>query len=132
MGRRNKSGDDKWGGRNTHLRLSASSADKPLKQTPKSRCPWPACRPGGRREDKIAAIGIRVRRWVTYHGISLNVSPDLSHFDGIVPCGVTEHGVTSLADLGLTADMAEVDAVLKAKFAQLFGKAPLPNLHQRP
>ena len=86
----------------------------------------------GPREDKIAAIGIRVRRWVTYHGISLNVSPDLFHFDGIVPCGVTEHGVTSLADLGLTADIAEVDAALKANFARLFNEVPLPILNQRP
>ena len=62
-------------------------------------------------EDKIAAIGIRVRRWVTFHGISLNVEPDLSHFSGIVPCGVTRHGVTSLVDLGIPATMPEVDAV---------------------
>ena len=61
-------------------------------------------------EDKIAAIGIRVRRWVTFHGISLNVDPDLSHFSGIVPCGVTEHGVTSLVDLGIPVSMPEVDA----------------------
>lgn len=72
-------------------------------------------------EDKIAAIGIRVRRWVTFHGISLNVEPDLSHFSGIVPCGVREHGVTSLADLGLPVSMAEVDAVLKVAFEEVFG-----------
>jgi lipoyl(octanoyl) transferase len=75
----------------------------------------------GSREDKIAAIGIRVRHWVTFHGISLNVEPDLSHFDGIVPCGVTEHGVTSLVDLGLPVTMADVDAALKAAFDRNFG-----------
>ena len=72
---------------------------------------------GGGREDKIAAIGVRVRRGVTYHGVSLNVSPNLTHFDGIVPCGIREHGVTSLADLGVTAGMAEVDAAMRAQFA---------------
>lgn len=74
----------------------------------------------GSREDKIAAIGIRVRRWVTFHGISLNVEPDLTHFDGIVPCGVREHGVTSLVDLGLPVTMADVDAELKIAFAKNF------------
>jgi lipoyl(octanoyl) transferase len=73
------------------------------------------------REDKIAAIGIRVRRWVSYHGISLNVAPDLGHFAGIVPCGVREHGVTSLADLGKDARMAAADAALEAAFDQVFG-----------
>jgi lipoyl(octanoyl) transferase len=72
-------------------------------------------------EDKIAALGIRVRRWVTFHGVSLNVEPDLSHFDGIVPCGVTAHGVTSLADLGLPITMPEVDAVMRREFEALFG-----------
>mgnify|MGYP001361066470 CR=1 FL=1 len=72
-------------------------------------------------EDKIAAIGIRVRRWVTFHGISLNVEPDLTHFGGIVPCGVREHGVTSLADLGLPVSMAEADAVLRVAFEAVFG-----------
>jgi lipoyl(octanoyl) transferase len=72
-------------------------------------------------EDKIAAIGIRVRRWVTFHGISLNVEPDLSHFTGIVPCGVTLHGVTSLVDLGLPVTMPEVDSVLRARFVEVFG-----------
>ena len=75
----------------------------------------------GGREDKIAAIGIRVRRWVTFHGVSLNVDPDLSHFAGIVPCGVRSHGVTSLADLGCAAPMAEADAALRAAFAEVFG-----------
>ena len=72
-------------------------------------------------EDKIAAIGIRVRRGITFHGVSLNVNPDLSHFDGIVPCGVNEHGVTSLAALGVDASMAEVDTALIKNFATIFG-----------
>jgi lipoyl(octanoyl) transferase len=75
----------------------------------------------GNREDKIAAIGVRVRRWVTFHGVSLNVDPDISHFDGIVPCGIREHGVTSLADLGITASMADVDVNLKTAFRAVFG-----------
>jgi len=77
--------------------------------------------PHGPREDKIAAIGIRVRRWVSFHGIALNVEPDLSHFTGIVPCGVREHGVTSLVDLGLPVSMADVDLALKASFEEIFG-----------
>ncbi len=72
------------------------------------------------REDKIAAIGVRVRRWVSFHGISINVAPDLEHFSGIVPCGIQDHGVTSLADLGIDASMAEVDAVLKQAFLTIF------------
>ena len=76
------------------------------------------------REDKIAAIGIRVRRWVSYHGISLNVDPDLSHFDGIVPCGVREHGVTSLVDLGLPVTMADADVALKNSFQDIFTQIP--------
>lgn len=76
-------------------------------------------------EDKIAAIGIRVRRWVTFHGISLNVEPDLSHFGGIVPCGVREHGVTSLADMGIPVSMPEVDAVLRVAFEEIFGPTQL-------
>jgi len=76
-------------------------------------------------EDKIAAIGIRVRQWVTLHGFALNVEPDLSHFSGIVPCGVAEprYGVTSLADLGITATLPEVDMALQAAFEPLFGTA---------
>ena len=77
-------------------------------------------RRGDGREDKIAAIGVRVRRWVTYHGISLNVSPDLEHYDGIVPCGIRGHGVTSLAGLGVGATMADVDAALRAAFEGVF------------
>ncbi len=75
---------------------------------------------GGGREDKIAAIGVRVRHWVTYHGISLNVDPALEHYQGIVACGVAEHGVTSLVDLGLTVAIAEVDAELRHTFPRLF------------
>ena len=74
----------------------------------------------GRREDKIAAIGIRVRRWVSFHGVALNVAPGLSHYAGSVPCGISQHGVTSLADLGVTADMASVDAALRRSFTQTF------------
>jgi lipoyl(octanoyl) transferase len=72
-------------------------------------------------EDKIAAIGIRVRRWVSFHGISLNVEPDLAHFSGIVPCGVTQHGVTSLVDLGIPVTMPEVDAAMRKTFEDIFG-----------
>ncbi|MGL5361999.1 MAG: lipoyl(octanoyl) transferase LipB [Bosea sp. (in: a-proteobacteria)] len=72
-------------------------------------------------EDKIAAIGIRVRRWVSFHGISLNLEPDLTHFDGIVPCGVAMHGVTSLVDLGLPVTMPELDMQLRAQFELVFG-----------
>jgi lipoyl(octanoyl) transferase len=75
----------------------------------------------GGREDKVAAIGVKLRRWVSFHGVSLNVAPDLGHFDGIVPCGVTAHGVTSLAALGRAASMAEVDAALQAAFVEVFG-----------
>lgn len=76
---------------------------------------------GADREDKIAAIGVRVRRWVTFHGISLNVDPDLSHYNGIVPCGIAEHGVTSLVDLGRTATMSDVDIALRSCFEEIFG-----------
>ncbi len=75
----------------------------------------------GGREDKIAAIGVRVRRWVTFHGISLNVNPDLDHFGGILPCGIAEHGVTSLEDLGVSTSLSEVDAILKDRFGKIFG-----------
>ena len=78
-------------------------------------------RADGISEDKIAAIGIRVRRWVTFHGIALNVAPNLEHFSGIVPCGVSGHGVTSLAALGLEAGMGEVDAALRRCFEGIFG-----------
>ncbi len=75
---------------------------------------------GGGREDKIGALGVRVRRGVTYHGVALNVNPNLDHFSGIVPCGVREHGVTSLADLGVAATMDEVDDALKRNFDPIF------------
>ncbi len=78
-------------------------------------------------EAKVAAIGVRVRRWVSYHGVSLNVCPDLAHFDGIVPCGVTGHGVTSLKSLGIDTDMASVDAALMETWASVFG-ADTPSL----
>ncbi len=76
---------------------------------------------GTPREDKIAAIGVRLRKWVSFHGLSINVDPDLSHFDGIVPCGITEHGVTSLVDLGLPVTMEDVDVALKRSFTHIFG-----------
>ena len=72
-------------------------------------------------EAKIGAIGVRVSRWVTWHGLALNVSPDLSHFTGIIPCGIREHGVTSLAALGVPATMAEVDSALARNFEKIFG-----------
>ncbi len=84
--------------------------------------------PGWAREDKIAAIGVKVRKWVSFHGISLNVEPDLDHFGGIVPCGIQEHGVTSLLDLGVLASMDEADAALKASFERVFG--PVGNSFQ--
>ncbi|WP_308909517.1 lipoyl(octanoyl) transferase LipB [Pseudokordiimonas caeni] len=76
---------------------------------------------GQGREDKIAAIGVRVRQWVTFHGIAINVEPDLSHFGGIIPCGIAEHGVTSLTDLGLPVTMDDVDVALREQFEALFG-----------
>ena len=75
---------------------------------------------GSPAEDKIAAIGIRLRKWVSFHGISINVEPDLSHFEGIVPCGITDHGVTSLVDLGLPVTMADLDLALKGTFGSVF------------
>jgi len=86
---------------------------------------------GAMSEAKIAAIGIRVRRWVSFHGISINVCPDLSHFDAIVPCGLPDHGVTSLHDLGISLPMRDVDVILRDEFVKQFGpaqtsSAPLP------
>jgi len=83
--------------------------DKPLTAT------------GAVPEDKIAAIGLRLRRWVSFHGVSINLDPDLSHFDGIIPCGIAEHGVTSLWDLGLTPSMEDLDLALRAAFQDVFG-----------
>jgi lipoyl(octanoyl) transferase len=74
----------------------------------------------GGAENKIGAIGVRVSRGVSWHGMALNVAPDLSHFSGIVPCGIREHGVTSLAALGVAASMAEVDAVLRSSYVRIF------------
>ena len=77
--------------------------------------------PGGEsREDKIAAIGVRLRKWVSFHGASINVDPDLGHYDGIVPCGITGHGVTSLVDLGLPVTMTDVDLALERCFKRAF------------
>ncbi len=76
---------------------------------------------GAGREEKIAAIGVRIRKWVTFHGICINVEPDLEHYSGIVPCGISAHGVTSLVDLGLTANMDDLDAALKRTWGGIFG-----------
>ena len=81
-------------------------------------------RPGG--EAKIAAVGLRLRHWISYHGVSLNVAPDLSHYDGIVPCGIAGHGVTSLAELGVGASMGEVDEALKRHFQSAFAVTTAP------
>jgi lipoyl(octanoyl) transferase len=80
--------------------------------------PLPAA--GAKPEDKIAALGIRLRKWVSFHGLSINVEPDLSHFTGIVPCGISEHGVTSLVDLGLPVTMDDVDVALRKTFEGVF------------
>lgn len=83
---------------------------------------------GNGREDKIAAIGVRLKHWVSYHGVSLNVSPDLSHYSGIVPCGIAEAGlgVTSLAALGIGVSMSDADAALKTAFVEIFGPVAEP------
>ena len=81
----------------------------------------PANPDGSPHEAKIAALGIRLRKWVSFHGLSINVDPDLSHFDGIVPCGIAEHGVTSLVDLGLPVTMEDLDVALKKTFGEVFG-----------
>lgn len=77
---------------------------------------------GNRAEDKIAAIGIKMRKWVSFHGMAINVEPNLEHFSGIVPCGVAEHGVTSLVDLGLPVEIGDVDTALKLTFPRFFSK----------
>jgi lipoyl(octanoyl) transferase len=76
-------------------------------------------------EKKIAAVGVRIRHWVTYHGVSINIHPDLTHFGGIIPCGIREYGVTSLQDLGKSISMNEFDSVLKQEFEGVFGSLPL-------
>ena len=76
---------------------------------------------GDGKESKIGAIGVRIRKWVTYHGIAINVNPDLEHFSGIVPCGLSQYGVTSLHDLGVNVSMEEVDVVLQERFSCIFG-----------
>ena len=78
-------------------------------------------------EDKIAAIGIRLRKWISFHGISINVEPDLEHFSGIVPCGIAEHGVTSLVDLGLPVTLADVDLALRRSFDAVFSEQAIPS-----
>ncbi len=87
--------------------------------------------PGIPAEDKIAAIGIRLRRWISFHGIAINVEPDLSHFAGIVPCGIADHGVTSLADLGLPVTMADFDVALRSAFEEIFG-ATVTGISEKP
>ncbi len=79
---------------------------------------------GSPREDKIAAVGVRIRHWVSFHGLSINVEPDLGHYAGIVPCGIAGHGVTSLVDLGLPVTMADLDAALAETFDAAFGRVP--------
>ncbi len=86
---------------------------------------------GSPREDKIAAIGIRLRKWVSFHGISINVDPDLGHFTGIVPCGISDHGVTSLVDLGLPVTMDDVDLALQRSFTKVFGTSSAPRRLQK-
>ena len=81
----------------------------------------------GGAEEKIAAIGVRVRRWVSYHGIAVNVAPDLGHYAGIIPCGISEHGVTSLSALGIEADMADMDRALRLTFERVFGRATVED-----
>ena len=76
---------------------------------------------GSHTEDKIAALGIRLRKWVSFHGLSINVDPDLSHFSGIVPCGIAQHGVTSLVDLGLPISLQDIDVALQQEFDKVFG-----------
>ncbi|MES5044464.1 lipoyl(octanoyl) transferase LipB [Rhizobium nepotum] len=78
---------------------------------------------GGMAEDKIAALGIRLRKWVSFHGLSINVDPDLTHFTGIVPCGISAYGVTSLVDLGLPVMIGDVDVLLREAFEEVFGEA---------
>ena len=87
----------------------------------------PALPDGRPREDKIAAIGVRIRHWVSFHGLSINVEPDLSHYAGIVPCGIADHGVTSLVDLGLPVTMADLDMALAETFDEVFRRDVRPS-----
>ncbi|WP_417603212.1 lipoyl(octanoyl) transferase LipB [Primorskyibacter flagellatus] len=98
--------------RNGRVGVWIERDDKPLTAT------------GAKQEDKIAAIGIRLRKWVSFHGISINVEPELDDFSGIVPCGITEHGVTSLVDLGLPVTMADLDVALQHSFDTVVGEIP--------
>jgi len=82
---------------------------------------------GSAREDKIAAVGVRIRHWVSFHGLSINVEPDLSHYAGIVPCGIADHGVTSLVDLGLPVTLADLDIALAETFDEVFGEDVRPS-----
>lgn len=82
---------------------------------------------GKHSEEKLAAVGIRIRKWISFHGISINVEPNLNHYDGIVPCGVANHGVTSFVDLGYPITIHEVDSVLRAEFEKLFGPTVLTD-----
>ena len=84
------------------------------------------------QEDKIAAIGIRLRKWVSYHGMSLNIDPDLSHFDGIVPCGITQYGVTSFTDLGHRVSRNSIDRAIRQTFERRFGPTRLLKAHEQP
>ncbi|WP_425466857.1 lipoyl(octanoyl) transferase LipB [Roseovarius arcticus] len=96
--------------RNGRVGVWVTRDDKPLTPT------------GDPPEEKIAAIGVRLRKWVSFHGISINVEPDLEHFSGIVPCGITQHGVTSLVDLGLPVTMNDVDVALRRRFDNIFSE----------
>jgi lipoyl(octanoyl) transferase len=91
---------------------------------------WVVARDGS--DNKIAAIGVRVRHWISYHGIAINIDPDLSHYHGIIPCGIAEYGVTSLARLGITASMAEVDSVLRSTFGSVFAAPHACGPHPNP
>lgn len=97
-----------------------------------SRPDHPSLPNGTAAEDKIAALGIRLRKWVSFHGVSLNINPDLDHFDGINACGIKDYGVTSFEDLGFLVSMAEVDIVMKQSFEEIFGPAEHSLLTQTP
>jgi lipoyl(octanoyl) transferase len=107
----------------------------PRKNASSDGRPWGGGPLGAGQEDKIAAIGVRVRKWVSFHGVAINLDPDLSHFEGIVPCGIRQHGVTSLVDLGLPVTMADLDVALRVAFEEVFhrpsvGAAPARSARQ--